>query len=225
MHISYKNGMSGLTDASYIQLESDRLAKKLQNINSEVSAQSRASVLTDSYRKRFSNYLIVLVILIFAFIGYLGINKAQESFPQIPSMVFDGLFLVIILIVAYYVYYTLTDLAIRSNMNYDEVDLPPPKGVSIGVNPLLDANNKAHEKGDITGQVSQGVADCSGTVCCGPGTSWDPNTNFCLPIQTFTTIDESNKLLSSSHSSGLVENGVSSEPRSEISYQMTMYHL
>lgn len=215
--------MSGLTDTTYIRSESERLAKKLQNINSEVSAQTRASQLTDSYRKRFSNYLIVLVILIFAFIGYLGINKAQENFPQIPSVVFDGLFLVIILIVVYYVYYTLTDLAIRSNMNYDEVDLPPPKGVSIGVNPLA-INNKAQAKGDITGQVSGGTVDCSGTLCCGPGTTWDTGTNFCLPIQGFTTLEESNKLLTS-QSSGLVEKVVSDEPRSEISYQMTMYHL
>jgi hypothetical protein len=109
-------------------------------------------------------------------------------------------------------------------MNYDEIDLPPPKGVSIGVNPL-DITNKAQAKGDITAQVSQGVENCSATVCCGPGTIWDPNTNFCLPIQTFTTLEESNKLLTTSQSSVLVENVVSAEPRSQISYQMTMYHL
>jgi len=224
MHISYKNEMSGLTDASYIQLESNRLANKLQNINNEVTAQTRASQLTDSYRKRYSNYLIVLVVLIFAFLAYLGINKAQETFPDAPGVIFDGLFLVILLVVVYFVYYALTDLAVRSNMNYDEIDLPPPKGVSIGVN-VNDINAKAQAKGDITSQVTLGNASCSGTVCCGPGTSWDPNTNFCLPIQGFTTLEESNKLLTNQYYSTSPENVVSSEPRSQISYQMTKYHL
>lgn len=212
-----------LTDANYIQLESDRLAKKLQNINSEVTAQNRASQLTESYRKRYMNYLIVLVVLIFAFLAYLGINKAQESFPNVPSVIFDGLFLVVLLIVAYFVYYALTDLAIRSNMNYDEIDLPPPKGVSIGVN-LESQNNKAQEKGDITGQVSKGDSNCAATVCCGPGTSWDPNTNFCLPVQGFTTLDDSNKLLTTNYSTPPDIVGPAPQ-RSQIDYHMTMYHL
>lgn len=215
-----------LTDADYIKKESERLANKLKNIDSEVTAQTRASLLTDSYRKRYANYLVVLVILIFAFIAYLGITKLQEQFPQLPSVVFDGLFLVIVLIVVYNIYYTLTDLAIRSNMNYDEVDLPPPKGVSIGVNPL-DITNKAQAKGSITGQVTMGKSDCSGTICCGPGTSWDPNTNFCLPIQTFTTLADSNQLITAhnQNSPETILAGDSSDTRSQLSYTMTMYHV
>ena len=212
-----------ITDSQYLQEEADRLAKKKANIDNEVSAQNRGSALTDSYRKRFSNYLVVLVILIFAFIGYLGITKAQEAFPQAPAVIFDVLFLLILLVVAYYVYYAMTDLAVRSNMNYDEIDLPVPKGVSVGVNPL-DANNKAVNKGDITGQIPIGSANCQGNVCCGPSTKWDPNVNYCVPIQTFTTLEgatlqDASKLLISG---SLPTNKDGQKP---IDYHMTMYHL
>lgn len=211
-----------LTDASYIQLESDRLASKLQSINNEVTAQTRAAQLTDSYRKRYSNYLMILLVFIFAFLASLGINKAQEQFPDAPGVVFDGLYLLILLIVVYTLYYAISDLAIRSQMNYDEVDLPPPKA-NISVN-LENVNNKAQEAGNILAEVKKGLSDCSGTVCCGPGTSWDPNTNFCLPIQSFTTISDSNKLLTLKPSQQFAD-VKSVEDSTALSYQMTKFYL
>lgn len=213
-----------LTDASYIQLESDRLASKLQNINNEVTAQTRAAQLTDSYRKRYSNYLIILLVLIFAFLASLGINKAQEQFPDAPSVVFDGLYLLILLIVVYVLYYTISDLAIRSQMNYDEVDLPPPKA-NISVSMQMANDNKAQAAGDITAQSKTGIPDCKGTVCCGPNTSWNPNTNFCEPTQSFTTLSEANKLLTVQLPSQKFMDVKAAEDSTALSYQMTKFYL
>jgi hypothetical protein len=212
-----------LTDASYIQLESNRLASKLQNINNEVTAQTRAAQLTDSYRKRYSNYLMILLVLIFAFLASLGINKAQEQFPDAPGVLFDGLYLLILLIVVYTLYYTISDLAIRSQMNYDEVDLPPPKA-NISVSMQTDTTNKAQEAGNILSEVKTGSANCSGTVCCGPGTSWNPNTNFCETVSTFTTLADSNKLLTLIPSQQFAD-VKSVEDSTALSYQMTKFYL
>jgi hypothetical protein len=212
-----------LTDASYIQLESDRLASKLQNINNEVTAQTRSAQLTDSYRKRYSNYLMILLVLIFAFLASLGINKAQEKFPDAPGVLFDGLYLLVLLIVVYTLYYTISDLAIRSQMNYDEVDLPPPKA-NISVNMQMEKDNKAQAAGDITAQTKMGTAGCVGTVCCGPNTIWDANTNFCAPVSSFTTLADANKLLTLKPSQQFAD-VKSVEDSTALSYQMTKFYL
>ena len=216
-----------LTDSQYIDLESQRLAGKLTNINNEVTAQNRASQLTDSYRKRYSNFLVVLVILIFAFIAYLGITKAQEQFPQAPGVIFDGMFLVVLLIVVYYVYYAVTDLAIRSNMNYDEIDLPPPKD-DITVN-IKEQNNKIQNTGVVTAQTPASGKVCIGAECCPDGT---PNMYYdgtsCVlgtkPAKsTFVTIEESNKLLTTNN---LAANVLSAQqPNTQLDYHLTRYHL
>lgn len=217
-----------LTDAQYINLESTRLASKLSNINNEVTAQNRASQLTDSYRKRYSNFLIVLVILIFAFIAYLGITKAQENFSQVPGVIFDGLFLLILLIVVYYIYYAVTDLAIRSNMNYDEIDLPPPKGeISVDIKAQ---NNKAQSSGDVTQQTATSdLPKCVGEQCCPEGTAgmyFDGT--MCKPgtkpeKATFVTIEESNKLITMKNLAPDVL--LTQQPNTQLSYQLTRYNL
>ena len=215
-----------LTEDQYIDLEAGRLGQKLTNINNEVSAQNRASQLTDSYRKRYSNFLIVLVILIFAFIAYLGITKAQEQFPQAPSAIFDGLFLVIILIVVYYVYYTVTDLAIRSNMNYDEIDLPPPKD-DITVN-IKEQNNKLQTTGVVTAQTSASGKVCVGKECCPDGTDGMYFDGIsCKPRskQSFVTIEESNKLLTMQNLNLAQDVLSTQQPNTQLAYHMTRYNL
>jgi hypothetical protein len=168
-------------DIDYVTDEIARLQQKKQNVDTAVAAQHRSLALNDSYRKRYLKYIEILVVLIFAGLAYLGISVAQQNFTVVPSAVFDAMMLVLLLYVAYYMWYAVIELLSRSEMNYDEIELPPVYDPSGNMNDLI-------KKGQL-GQMAALVGTCQDDTCCGTDTSWDSVSGKCKKNQ-FTTLDQ-----------------------------------
>lgn len=168
---------------NYITDESNRLDSKLKSVNAAYDAQMRNATLNDSYRKRYAKYVEIITILILAVIAYLAISYAQSMFPSLPATLFDSLTIIIVSLVVLYLLFAFFELYTRSNMNYDEITLPPQDVSGVTMNSAVIGNTIAAARSVNNGEI------CTGPTCCEPGqTKWDELTKTC--VQAFTTLDQ-----------------------------------
>lgn len=168
---------------NYITDESNRLDSKLKSVTAAYDAQMRNATLNDSYRKRYAKYVEIITILILAVIAYLAISYAQSMFPSLPAALFDSLTIIIVSLVVLYLLFAFFELYTRSNMNYDEITLPPQDVSGVTMNSAVIGNTIAAARSVNNGEI------CTGPTCCEPGqTKWDEVTKTC--VQAFTTLDQ-----------------------------------
>jgi Na+-transporting methylmalonyl-CoA/oxaloacetate decarboxylase gamma subunit len=171
------------TATNFYNDETRRLNEKQQNANAIMNSQKRLAALNDSYRKRYSKYTEILIVLIVAFSINLGMVVLQKQFPTIPQIVFDGVFVVVLFLVIIYLFSAISELYNRSLMNYDEIDLPEYDESKITSE---DANN-SYDTGDILKLKDD---TCVGSTCCPETYRYDPETNKCVLETTFTTLEQ-----------------------------------
>ena len=170
--------------------ELKRVQEKQKNATSILDSQHRLAELNNGYRKRYAKYVEVLVVLILTYSFYLGVITLQKMFPAISQFMVDIVTMVLIFLIAAYLFITGWELYNRSIINYDELDMPVID--SSGV----DINGSITTSGDGT---INSVVDCSGGIaCCGEGTIY--NNGKCIPDgakptlkQNFTTIEDAYK--------------------------------
>lgn len=182
--------MPTVVDATqYVVDESNRLSSKLASVESAYNAQMRNATLNDSYRKRYSKYVEVVTILILGVVAYLGISYFQTTFPAIPAIFFDSLTIIILSLVILYLLFAFFELFTRSNMNYDEIDIPPQDISGVTYN---SAGNTVIKPATT---VNNGLIDtCTNATCCSDDTHWDETTKKCvLGKAAFSTIAEAHK--------------------------------
>jgi hypothetical protein len=102
-----------------------RLNEKKIEADAAVSAQQRAVLLNESYKKRFSKYIQIIMIISIALIVYLGIISFKNSLSFIPEWVLDMITGVLFAGTAIYCIIIAQDIWTRSVINFDELDLPP----------------------------------------------------------------------------------------------------
>lgn len=105
--------------------EAIRLSVKKSEADAAVSAQQRAVLLNESYKKRFSKYIQIVMIISIALIVYLGIISFKKSLSFIPEWVLDIITGLFFGGVAIYCILIAQDIWTRSVVNFDELDLPP----------------------------------------------------------------------------------------------------
>jgi len=157
--------------------ELQRLQNKQTNANSILSSNQRIALLNDSYRKRYSKYVEILIVLVMTFVVYLGISAIQTAFPIIPQIAVDAFTALLIAGVLIYLSITFYELYTRSTLNYDELDLP-----AYDASGGIDANSIAK-----SGQVLPNGNVCVGQDCCPDSYVWDSTINKCK--QGFTTLE------------------------------------
>jgi hypothetical protein len=113
------------TVSTYVDNEYARLSAKRKTISEIASAQRRAIILNESYRKRFSRYTQIVMIISFTLIVYLGVLSLRKMMPGIPETATDILLAVIFFIGLALCINIMLEITSRSITNYDELDLPP----------------------------------------------------------------------------------------------------
>jgi hypothetical protein len=159
--------------------EANRLVAKKQNADLILNSQERLAALNDSYRKRYAKYVQILMVLVLAYAVYLAMILAQKMFPTIPQIVIDGVTVLLIFLVAFYLFSASWELYTRSILNYDELDISAYDASGVDVSELAEE-----------GQVFDWQDDsklCVGAECCKPGTTFNADTNKC----GFTTLEYS----------------------------------
>jgi hypothetical protein len=168
--------------------ELTRLHEKQQNANVILNSQNRMAELNDSYRKRYAKYVQILMVLVLAYGVYLAMILLQKRFPVIPQIAIDVAIVVLIFLVAFYLFFANWELYTRSLLNYDELDIPAYDSSGIDVSTLK-------EKGQIIDWETTGNAICVGSECC--PNFYDAATNTCnavmngnaSSISAFTTLE------------------------------------
>jgi hypothetical protein len=181
--------MPAVDATQYVADESARLTSKLASVNDAYNAQMRNATLNDSYRKRYAKYIEIVTILILATVAYLGISYLQSTFPNLPPIVFDALSIIIVSLVMLYLLFAAFELFTRSNMNYDEIALPPQDISGITVNTASVGNTIA---GPARTSDNGLIDTCSEASCCSTGTYWDTAAKKCVSSRTtaFSTLSE-----------------------------------
>ena len=123
------------TAADVIDNEYQRLQNKKSQLESSTSAQSRAIFLNESYRKRFSRYTQIVLVISIALILYMASLALKKSIPSIPDMALDIPLGIVFAICLIYIIIILLEIASRSNTNYDEIYLLPPASTSTDTVP------------------------------------------------------------------------------------------
>ena len=111
--------------SEYVDNEFVRLNDKRKTMDDAISAQKRVIMLNESYRKRFSRYTQMVMIISIVFIIYLGVFALRKSFPMIPEVATDVLLAVVFFIGVVYCINIIMELMSRNIVNYDELEIPP----------------------------------------------------------------------------------------------------
>jgi len=174
-----------------IQNEIARLNQQRSILENAQAGQQRILNLNDSYRKRYKQYLkmVIAIVVILVIIWVLQVlNTRFEGI--IPSYLFDLITVVIASIGLIYCYLVYSDIGRYNPLNYDELNIAPPPNITTSTSGNVAPNSITATSGaDLT--ASSG---CVGEACCATGTVWDPiNKNCKVPsqAQAFTTLSQS----------------------------------
>ena len=111
--------------ADVINNEYSRLSTKKLEVDTAIAGQQRAVLLNESYKKRFSRYTQMVMIISFTILLYLGILVLKKVLPVIPGWILDVLFGLILCVAVLYCISIIQEISVRNVTNYDELDLPP----------------------------------------------------------------------------------------------------
>jgi hypothetical protein len=199
---------SPYTATDFYKDELNRLLEKQQNAESITQSQERLAELNDSYRKRYAKYVQILMVLILAYAIYLAMILLQKMFPVIPQMVVDIIAIVLIFLVAFYLFNAGWELYSRSILNYDELDLPQYDSSGVDV-------SKLGKKGQVFDFQGNFGNTCVGEACCPDAYTYNISTNKCVPdTQPFTTLEYEN--VNSAYNLSVTNAALKREPNGNI---------
>lgn len=156
--------------------ETDRLDLKKANIDSAISGQKRLMQLNDTYRKRYSAYINLVLIIVLALIIIIVLIFINKVFPFIPEFVYTLLYIIILSGTAIYCWIIISDIQKRDKFDYDKHTRPAPATPAE-----LKKNAEAAAKaGNLLASVDP-TSGCRSEGCCMVGTKWSAADNKCIP--------------------------------------------
>jgi len=158
-----------------LQLEQQRLLAKKELFDQVEAENDRKVLLNTTYRKKYTQYTKITIVFIMVLIAVVIIRLMSKYITVFPESLYSFLMIVVISIGIIYVFILYVDLSARSNIDYDAIEIPPPKLDTSG---NLVVNSPA-------GRSIWGMFDtCKGSKCCSVGTSWSDQLSLCV-VQPF----------------------------------------
>jgi hypothetical protein len=165
-----------------VESENQRLKTQEVSIDTAYTSKQRGLHLNESYRKRYAEYLKIMVIMIVALFVFLGLLLLEANFDFIPSIYINILMAIVVAITIYILSYTsFYDLFIRDMVTYDEIDS------SYLQNVLMGSGVKVISGSGTLGSGSTGkeAGSCVNQECCDVGTKWCPVNYQCISNSNF----------------------------------------
>ena len=168
-----------------VNKEKARLDLKKSEIDSAYTGKQRAMILNESYSLRYKQILKIILVIIITLILFIIIIFISNNFPFLPAFIFELLSIFVISSGIIIVYYLIVSLLSRSNVYYNELNLPPP-GIVGNALPTSSTNSSIFD--DLTAEINSNM--CIGSSCCNTGTKWDSGNSLCVgnTISSFSTI-------------------------------------
>jgi hypothetical protein len=170
------------TASDFYNSELDRLNQKQQNLDLISNSNERLAVLNNSYRKRYAKYVEMLMVLVLAYIIYLGVVILQKNVPTVPVFVVDITIVVLIFAMFIYLFSAFWQLSSRNVLNYDELDLSAYDASGVDVSALEQNGQLFAKRGNVTAD-----SICVGNDCCPPSYVYDADRNVCVPSPSSTS--------------------------------------
>ena len=168
---------------SILDTENDRLDSKKANIDNAISGQKRLIQLNDTYRKRYSAYNNLVLIIVLALIIIIALIFFNKIFPFIPEFVYTLLYIIILSGTAIYCLFVISDIQKRDKFDYDKRTRPAP----ATPDELKKNAEKAAKAGDLLASIDS-TSGCRSEGCCATGTIYDPSLKKC--VIAFTTLNQ-----------------------------------
>uniref|UniRef100_A0A6C0HBW4 Uncharacterized protein n=1 Tax=viral metagenome TaxID=1070528 RepID=A0A6C0HBW4_9ZZZZ len=170
-----------------VNKENERIDMKKSKVDNELQTQNRMITLNTSYRKKYSDYNTMYVILI-TFLSILcGIMVIKRFFVFIPSYVYEILYIILIPIFCIILFKKYLDISKRDDIYYDEIVKEKPTMLT----PSEALKKKAEQQNKImkSGSLLSSYGGCIGAKCCSDTTVWDAGNSVCVAKDGFTTIN------------------------------------
>jgi hypothetical protein len=154
-----------------LQIEQQRLLQKKELFDQVEAENERKVLLNDTYRKKYTQYTKITIVVIMVLIALVIIRLTGKYITVFPESLYNVLMIVVISIGIIYSLILYADMAARSNINYDEIEVPPPK---------LDASGNLIVNSPAGKSIWSAFDTCSGSKCCSIGTSWNDQLSLCV---------------------------------------------
>jgi len=151
--------------------EQDRLNKKKVLIDNVDFQQNRQALLNNTYRLKYAEYTKIVIVIIVSLLVFLLLSTLSSLYESIPPLIIIVLHIVNISIAVIIITYIYAKIYSRSNINFDEIVLPPP---------ITDASGTNGVKQNGSDSLFGTLGICYKETCCGAGTVWDPNFGICV---------------------------------------------
>jgi len=169
--------------------ETDRLDSKKASIDNAITGQKRLMQLNDTYRKRYSAYIKVVLIIVLALVIIIALIFINKIFPFIPEAVYTLLYIIILSGSIIYASIILLDIQSRDKFEYDKRTRPPP----VSPEEIKKNAEAAAKAGNLLASINAS-SGCKSEGCCMVGTKWSAADNKCIPdCPTGKTWDNTNK--------------------------------
>jgi hypothetical protein len=152
-----------------VQKEQDRLNDKQNLIMQMEQENKRKTLLNDTYRKKKVQYSKMMIVIIVALCIFIVITLIGR-FTGLSGGFLNIFYILDISITAIVCFNLYTDLAMRDNINYDQIYIPPPNVDASGN--LITDNTKS-----IWSEMRFG---CYESACCADDTVFDPKLKVCI---------------------------------------------
>lgn len=168
--------MPGSSGDQFFIDETARLNEKNNQVSKLADSQQRLTLLNDSYRKRYAKYVQIMMVLVLAYVVHLGMLLLKKSALPIPPILLDFGEVLLIFLVAYYLFNAFSTLLGRTPTNYDELNV-----ASLNDGSGVDAQSILDEGKLSTSTLGLSGGDiCVGENCCPAGFVWDQALNKCV---------------------------------------------
>lgn len=173
-----------------IQKETSRITQQQTSLINATQGKKRIINLNDSYRKKYTQYLKLLIAIVATLLIVWLIKILDKRFgDMLPSFLyylFDILTILVISFGVIYCYLVYSDIGRHDPLNYDQLYIaPPPNAKPVTSGNALPNDGTSINGGDLLGNN----AGCSGKTCCGSDTKWDSTSLKCIK-QGFTTMGQ-----------------------------------
>lgn len=159
--------------------EDNRLNDRKTAIDAAYEGQKRMVNLTESAaakRQAYNYILFVAVVALFLFVGLTALKKME----LVPTIILDLAIIIISVLAIVYCIYLYTDIARRSNMDFNTIVLAEP--VKKTPDQIAKDQEKASKSGDLLGiQTAANAGSCNGSNCCPAGTHFNSRYSICVP--------------------------------------------
>jgi glucan phosphoethanolaminetransferase (alkaline phosphatase superfamily) len=159
--------------------EIDRLNKKKSQINNSQKGQMRVLMMNESYRKRQSEYLKLIIAVVIVFALVIIMRYMRVYFNVLPGAISTLIHILLFASVIIYSFVIYINVSSREKINYDRLALPAP---DIESSTDYEKRNAAAKKsGDLLGVSNSNL--CKGSVCCTEDvTKWDTESKKCIGL-------------------------------------------